>query len=698
MFKKITITAVVLIFSGIILFVPISQTFAQLVATVNIYNAEILSQDKNTFRIVFDISNRIGTQPDVRYSVKLIKTDSKSQVMADEYVYPDSLSLGENITVHKEISYTAPVALSGKYQLWIISRNESGMMFALSSVKEVTLSSNPSGSLEISPETCFLSIKNDSKNIKYTLTQGVDIIEEESLLITCKVKNSFSRSIEIKPQFETFYRTVFGNRVKQVAEETPAITLKAGEIKALSFALPKVEKPQAYDIKFSLVNSTDTGSPTISNTIVAHYVLRGASATIQNLTLDKDYYKKGDTAKLTVYWTPSADGFVGSRIGTSTGITQPNFNITITDKNGSLCGQILNKKPENIVEKDIPVPITDDCVSPKVNLSLSSKSALDGSPINVTKDFQINTASKIAPVLPPSNLEKDSLPFIPLAISFILLVLAGIIHFTKKKAGNVVTLGMLFIVSSLSFSILLPHEAKADTFTYNMAMDPDGWKHQLWNDGSSATVIVNLNKSSYAPNEVMSVNVYGDSSQCANAVLIYTYGRLDNPAYNANVDPANIGAPVPAYSTWLLGLAGGGWGWPTSFNAPSTVGTHHLYITTYVESATSKYSAVYRQLIRPDPLAPGYYIFNENIPFTVVNPYPYIDIGLRVWNGTIAVKIAAEPKGTVTSKLRMAKNGTIYGVSLVETTDTANSSKVLINTSSGIKALRKYTGTGAIVN
>ena len=65
------------------------------------------------------------------------------------------------------------------------------------------------------------------------------------------------------------------------------------------------------------------------------------------------------------------------------------------------------------------------------------------------------------------------------------------------------------------------------------------------------------------------------------------------------------------------------------------------------------------------------------------------DIGLRVYNGTQIVAIAAEPAGTLTSPLRIAKNGAIYGIVLVEPGD-ANDSGVRIQTSSGIKALRKY--------
>ena len=65
-----------------------------------------------------------------------------------------------------------------------------------------------------------------------------------------------------------------------------------------------------------------------------------------------------------------------------------------------------------------------------------------------------------------------------------------------------------------------------------------------------------------------------------------------------------------------------------------------------------------------------------------------IDIGLRLYDGTEIVRIACEPEGTLTSPLRIAKNGLVYGIILVEPSDPA-ASKLRIQTSSGIKALRK---------
>ena len=67
----------------------------------------------------------------------------------------------------------------------------------------------------------------------------------------------------------------------------------------------------------------------------------------------------------------------------------------------------------------------------------------------------------------------------------------------------------------------------------------------------------------------------------------------------------------------------------------------------------------------------------------------YIDCGLRIRNGIQTIFIACEPAGTLTSPLRIRKGATTYGIPLVGTSD-SSASAIRINTSSGIKALRKY--------
>jgi subtilisin family serine protease len=82
-------------------------------------------------------------------------------------------------------------------------------------------------------------------------------------------------------------------------------------------------------------------------------------------------------------------------------------------------------------------------------------------------------------------------------------------------------------------------------------------------------------------------------------------------------------------------------------------------------------------------------LVDVNEAFEAIPPVAYVDIGLRLYDGTKVVTIACEPEGTLTSPLRIAKNGVIYGIILVDPSDPI-ASKLKIETISGTKALRKF--------
>ncbi len=74
---------------------------------------------------------------------------------------------------------------------------------------------------------------------------------------------------------------------------------------------------------------------------------------------------------------------------------------------------------------------------------------------------------------------------------------------------------------------------------------------------------------------------------------------------------------------------------------------------------------------------------------TLVGPSTDIDCGYRVFDGTANIAIACEPLGTLTSPLRFSKGSDVYGIVLVDVTDSA-ASKIRIQTSSGVKSLKKF--------
>lgn len=85
----------------------------------------------------------------------------------------------------------------------------------------------------------------------------------------------------------------------------------------------------------------------------------------------------------------------------------------------------------------------------------------------------------------------------------------------------------------------------------------------------------------------------------------------------------------------------------------------------------------------------SYTRYHQTYELRAFGPDPVQDIGLRVQTPGGIVSIAAEPTGTLTSQLRITKDGVVYGIALVDPGD-VNDSGVRIRLASGeIKALRR---------
>ena len=296
--KKILISIFsVLVFSTLFFNTAFAQTNGGVtVATVNISNAKIVSQEDRNFVISFDISNEVGIQPQIRYSVRLTKTSSTSQILFDERVYDETLSLGENTSINKIIEYSVPSSLSlGTYSLWINSKNSTGFPLGTAFLGEVKIAENVGNTVEIVPDSCQFFLGEG----QFQLASGMTIGPDDIFTAKCKVKSNFSTDTTFKPNFVTRSYTLFGDIASTTGGSSENIIIKKG-INEIVFKLPKALKPQNYNLTFDLVSSD---SKVISNSIIFNYAISGQSGTIQNVVFDKTYYKAGDTANLQIFST-----------------------------------------------------------------------------------------------------------------------------------------------------------------------------------------------------------------------------------------------------------------------------------------------------------------------------------------------------------------------------------------------------------
>ncbi|MDD3662711.1 MAG: hypothetical protein PHT84_02500 [Candidatus Pacebacteria bacterium] len=532
-------------------------------ASVGIHDIEIDQKD-NVLDISFNISNGEGVQTGVMYGVKLIKETDQGQFVVDEKVYDEKLTLGENVLIEKNITYVAPSSLDGEYSVLLVAKNESSFVFGMSFAGKINLVSSEKG-IEILPESCSLFIDKAPFDRGYDLSRGVDVSKEESLILKCDISNKTDGDIVANPVFETHYRTVYGEIVPHSDVLNNPITLSQGENKDVLIYLPKALKPQSYDVKVSL--EYENGN---SNSIITHYVLQGASATIQNLSLDKDYYEKGETAKIFLSWFPSADSFPGSRIGEGSSISDVSMKAKITNKNGLNCTSPLIESlsmEHNTMKNEFNVPITKSCINPEVSLSL-----VDGKGnILDEKTFKVETTTKA---------EEPNLIF-PIVLIIIALIL--ILYFLGKKKNLSVSntqINSFFLILVFAFSsLIIPLVKTSAYYALEIAVNGGGGgggggttdPADTGTPPAGLNASINLDKTVYSPGETITVTSSVFYVACSNTTKdIEVTGYITNGStYTSSTQTLYVGSVTggasPTYYT-------------SNFTAPSTAGTYVLKV------------------------------------------------------------------------------------------------------------------------
>ena len=411
---------------------------AQPLANLNLTNAAILSQDNQNIKIGFDLENSSVTpQPDIKYGVQLIQTTKEGQNIVDSYVASEVLAIPGSQTAHKEITYNLPTFLTGTYDLWVMAKTTGGLILGLANPGKVTLSGTTD---QISLSNCKLSVANQD----YTLTQGVDLKKEEDLTLKCQGENLADKQLTVIPTFNTYLRSTYGSLVSLSYPDPASLTFAPKEKKDLSINLPKANNPQAYDVVIFLKTQDDAP---VSEKITVHYVLQGASATIQNVSLDKANYAKDDIAVVALFWTPSADGFLDSRAGQGSTLSTVNAILSIVDSKGQACiAPLVQELSQEKNSFTLNAPIISNCDKSAATIKLTDK---DGNILD-QRNFPGLTNSKqieITNTINSSSKIKESL-LILLAVFLLGLMFWKINANRKNKLGiflfGLIVFGSLF--------------------------------------------------------------------------------------------------------------------------------------------------------------------------------------------------------------------------------------------------------------
>jgi hypothetical protein len=461
---------------------------AIVLAKINVQDAIIVSQEGNTLELSFSINNREGAQSGVKYGVRLVEKLRNGQKAIDEFVYPEVLSVPTNASIHKTIKYTAPATTEGTYYVYVSARNYSGLPLGSIEVGKATFTKQL-GTVEILAESCSTEIVRAGSVIENNVSQNT-VSKEDKIILSCYIKNNLGDEVLASPIFETRYRTLYGDEVPQLGGDISPVLLRPLEEKLVNLTLPKIVIPQSYITKvYFKTNGVN------SNYITMAYTVSGLSATIQNVSLDKNSYKANEEAKIAFFWTSSATK--------REELTSISLTADIVNSNKRSCiDNPLNTQLAGVGFIEIPVTINKSCDDPEVTIAL-----LDATGKVLDQKALVFEANE------KTNLFQGKTGIIAIII-LALLVIAGIIIYVKKlkkddkpkddnnntpKSGHIEG-AMLAIFFILSMFLIPGGEVKADTIYLDYYVGFPGYPDEL-------TVLeINVNKSIYQPEENITFN------------------------------------------------------------------------------------------------------------------------------------------------------------------------------------------------
>ncbi|OGD68457.1 hypothetical protein A2996_01560 [Candidatus Campbellbacteria bacterium RIFCSPLOWO2_01_FULL_34_15] len=326
-------------------------------ADISLYDGKILRQDKNDFGLSFNIVNHGDVQPQIKYVVELV---DKNGFPVHKQYYEDVFSLNTGEDIVKEIKYTAPSNLKGEFEIIVSSGNEKGLDYGFVSFGIVNIDGD--GGLLINPFSCKLKIGEEL----FAVNQGIDIDRStESPVMECDIVNSSQNKISFIPVINIRERSSFGQSVEE--KKFPEVELLAGETKTLEFDVPLPEKPQAYDGDLILQNKLGNN---LSNMIPLHFVIRGESATVQNVSLDKDSYKEDEKINITFVLSGSAQNFLDARVRDQQQQELFAFVSITTGVFDRLCGEKEIKADSGVLNMEI-VSLR-DCKNPVIKAQVKN--------------------------------------------------------------------------------------------------------------------------------------------------------------------------------------------------------------------------------------------------------------------------------------------------------------------------------------
>lgn len=443
------------------------------IATVNLYEAEIVSSEKNKFDIAFDIHNKDGYQSNIKYAVEIYKVINDVQELMDRKVYQEVITLGQDELIKKEIEYVAPSYLVGKFQVWVVARNSAGLPLAHIYAGDMELDNDKE---ENKIDASCLAVIDGKSG---ALGGGIMLEKNEKASIDCELTSKSADKIEARAKLIIGKGDGFLGEASEF-ENFRDVSFLEYEKKSISLEFPENREPGSY----SGVIIIEKNGEILTTPLYFSYFVGGETASIANLKLDKIYYQKGETINASVFWMGT-----GGSIDEEKTSFKGDVNIEIVGENGDICAKKISDNLEAGVGEILLVSEI-ECKNPAVNVSVTK----DGRELTKSSFSFKNNSSDVAvgENKEDGQIVKDKMisDKIKMLFLFGIIPFVALMVFLFKRKRSYKIFNFLLILMPIIFGMIGINSAKADTYFFN----PIGGM-------AKGIITVNINKMTYLPGE-----------------------------------------------------------------------------------------------------------------------------------------------------------------------------------------------------
>lgn len=412
----------------------------RVVATINAGNINIDDKGENNFEVSFDVINNGIIQPGVKFAVNLVQKKNEEEKIVDRKMYDEVLSIGNGEIIHKTLSYQAPDYLNGEYFLFIEAQNNSDLRLVYLQVGKINLS-NKESIIEVEDDYCGVFLGEKKLENKDISNLPENQIQKASL--KCLVGNISQEKIDIFLKADFYEKSYFKNASE--TRKSEEISLASEEKRELEISLTELKDIKSPLVAVSIFSKN--GRQIAESMYLSLYNMSKAPL-FYNVRLDKDYYLKGETAKMTV----------DMRLAYSEGSY---ISYGIFEEKGASCikNKEMNADIKSTGSTEIQEKIVRNCFNPEMTVFVKDKSGniLDEEKYSVESKSQEAKDAKERASMSPNKLKIIQLSII---ISLILIVLIKATHAIYKCRKYKMPMIIFFLAIGFLF---LSDGAKADT-------------------------------------------------------------------------------------------------------------------------------------------------------------------------------------------------------------------------------------------